>query len=84
MSVRTMTRAINEAGFPARMSRNAGAFVCNHLYFGALQYLADKRSPIPAVFVHLPVNLAGGRKGRAQSGSRRLRPQTRFAPPRPR
>ena len=37
------------------MSRNAGGFVCNHLYFGALQYLSDKRSAIPAVFVHLPV-----------------------------
>ena len=37
------------------MSRNAGAFVCNHLYFGALQYLSDKRLAIPAVFVHLPV-----------------------------
>jgi pyroglutamyl-peptidase len=54
-SVRIIARAINEAGIPARMSRNAGAFVCNHLYFGALQYLADKRSSIPAVFVHLPV-----------------------------
>ena len=53
--VRTIVRAINEAGIPARVSRNAGAFVCNHLYFGALQYLNDKRSAIPAVFVHLPV-----------------------------
>ena len=34
--VRTIARAIEEAGVPARMSRNAGAFVCNHLYFGAL------------------------------------------------
>jgi pyroglutamyl-peptidase len=54
-SVRTIARAIKEAGIPARMSRNAGAFVCNHLYFAALQYLGDKKSPIPAVFVHLPV-----------------------------
>jgi pyroglutamyl-peptidase len=54
-SVRTIARAINEAGIPARLSRNAGAFVCNHLYFGALQYLSEKRSAIPAVFVHLPV-----------------------------
>ena len=53
--VRTIARAINEAGIPARVSRNAGAFVCNHLYFGALQYLSEKRSAIPAVFVHLPV-----------------------------
>ena len=53
--VRTIVSAINEAGIPARVSRNAGGFVCNHLYFGALQYLGDKRSAIPAVFVHLPV-----------------------------
>jgi pyroglutamyl-peptidase len=54
-SVRTIARAMNEAGISARVSRNAGAFVCNHLYFGALHYLSGKRSPIPAVFVHLPV-----------------------------
>jgi pyroglutamyl-peptidase len=53
--VRTIARAIKEAGIPARVSRDAGGFVCNHLYFGALQYLREKRSPIPAVFVHLPV-----------------------------
>jgi pyroglutamyl-peptidase len=54
-SVRTIARAITAAGIPARVSRDAGGFVCNHLYFGALQYLGEKRSPIPAVFVHLPV-----------------------------
>ena len=54
-SVRTIARAIAEAGIPARVSRDAGGFVCNHLYFGALQYLIEKRSAIPAVFVHLPV-----------------------------
>ena len=53
--VRTIASAIKEAGIPARVSRNAGGFVCNHLYFGALQYLSEKRSAIPAVFVHLPV-----------------------------
>jgi pyroglutamyl-peptidase len=54
-SVRTIASAIKEAGIPARVSRDAGGFVCNHLYFGALQYLSEKRSAIPAVFVHLPV-----------------------------
>jgi pyroglutamyl-peptidase len=53
--VRTVARAIKDAGIPARVSRNAGAFVCNHLYFGALRYLSEKRLAIPAVFVHLPV-----------------------------
>jgi pyroglutamyl-peptidase len=50
-----IARAMKDAGVPARISRNAGGFVCNHLYFGALQYLSDKRLAIPAVFVHLPV-----------------------------
>jgi pyroglutamyl-peptidase len=52
--VRRIMIAIKEAGVPARGSNNAGGFVCNHLYFGALQYLTDKKSPIPAVFLHLP------------------------------
>jgi pyroglutamyl-peptidase len=52
--VEAIARAIKEAGIPARVSRSAGGFVCNHLYFGALQYLRDKRRTTPGVFVHLP------------------------------
>jgi pyroglutamyl-peptidase len=69
--VGTIARAIKEAGIPARVSRNAGAFVCNHLYFGALQYLSDKRSAIPAVFVHLPVTPEQAPPG---ASARRLTP----------
>ena len=61
--VRTIAKAITGAGIPARVSRDAGGFVCNHLYFGALQYLSDKRSAIPAVFVHLPVTPEQARPG---------------------
>ena len=50
-----IARAMKAAGIPARISRNAGGFVCNHLYFGALRYLGGQDSAIPAVFVHLPV-----------------------------
>jgi pyroglutamyl-peptidase len=53
--VTTIVQAIKAAEIPARASRNAGGFVCNHLYFGALQYLASQGLAIPAVFVHLPV-----------------------------
>jgi pyroglutamyl-peptidase len=52
--VTPIVRAIREAGIPARASTNAGGFVCNHLYFGALQYLRSLERPIPAVFLHLP------------------------------
>jgi pyroglutamyl-peptidase len=69
--VRIIARAINETGIPARMSRNAGAFVCNHLYFGVLHYLSEKRSAIPAVFVHLPVTPEQSPQGASE---RRLTP----------
>ena len=52
--VKAIAEAIRETGIRARVSRSAGGFVCNHLYFGALQYLRDKGRPTPAVFVHLP------------------------------
>ena len=69
--VRTIARAITGAGIPARVSRDAGGFVCNHLYFGALQYLSDKRSAIPAVFVHLPVTPEQAPPG---ANAKRLKP----------
>jgi pyroglutamyl-peptidase len=52
--VTAIVRAIKEAGIPVRVSTNAGGFVCNHLYFGALDYLRRERRAIPAIFVHLP------------------------------
>ncbi|MGH6798581.1 MAG: hypothetical protein ACREDI_09405 [Roseiarcus sp.] len=52
--VRTIARAILKAGIPARVSTNAGGFVCNHLYFGALEYLGVLKRPTRAVFLHLP------------------------------
>ena len=46
--------AIREAGYRARVSTNAGGFVCNHLYFRALRHLSDLGRATPAVFLHLP------------------------------
>jgi pyroglutamyl-peptidase len=51
---KAITDAIREKGIRARVSRNAGSFVCNHLYFGALQYLKARNRTTPAVFLHLP------------------------------
>lgn len=41
-----------EAGHPARTSEDAGRYVCNALYFGALALAAE--AAIPCVFVHVP------------------------------
>jgi pyroglutamyl-peptidase len=60
--VKAIAGAIREAGIPARVSRNAGGFVCNHLYFGALQYLRATGRATPAVFVHLPATPGQSRR----------------------
>ncbi len=46
-----IARAIRAVGVPARVSVNAGDYVCNHLYYEALACLDDTT---PAVFIHLP------------------------------
>lgn len=43
-----LTAALNAAGFGARVSQDAGRFVCNHV-----AYLAY-RMPLPALFIHVP------------------------------
>ena len=52
--VTDIVRAIRQAGVPARASADAGGYVCNHLYFGALDHLARERLATPAIFLHLP------------------------------
>ena len=49
-----VARAIRGAGVPARVSTNAGDYVCNHLYYGALKFLRGASPGTPALFVHLP------------------------------
>lgn len=49
-----IARAIRAAGAPARVSSNAGDYVCNHLFYGALSALIAKAPGTPAIFIHLP------------------------------
>lgn len=48
-SAAAMARAMRGAGIPARVSRDAGRYVCNHFYFLLLRRLVGR-----AVFVHVP------------------------------
>ena len=68
-SVRAIARAIRAAGLDARVSINAGGFVCNHLYLGALKVLRAETPPTRAVFVHLP---ATPRQRTPRASQRRL------------
>ncbi len=52
--VHAVARAIREASVAARGSTDAGDYVCNHLYYGALRYLVGASPATPAIFIHLP------------------------------
>lgn len=54
LPVRAMADAMSEAGVEAAVSTSAGTFVCNHLLYSVLAFLARADPPIPAGFVHVP------------------------------
>ena len=54
LPVEDMTEAILSAGVPARVSDNAGRFVCNALLYSALYRLEQADDPVPAAFIHVP------------------------------
>jgi len=52
--VKAMAGAIRAAGIPAEVSNSAGTFVCNHLMYGVLHYLAASGNRARAGFIHVP------------------------------
>lgn len=42
-------------GFPCHVSNHAGVFVCNDLYFKALEYKKNNDNILAALFVHVPL-----------------------------
>ncbi len=46
--------ALRQAGVPAKLSRDAGRYVCNALAYRAYQWAAAGPKPRLAVFVHIP------------------------------
>ena len=53
-NVAAIARTIRAAGIPARVSTDAGDYVCNHLYYGALKHIVGASPATLAVFLHLP------------------------------
>ena len=54
LPIQDMVAAMQESGIPADISNSAGTFVCNHLMYSVLHYLAMNLRRIPAGFIHLP------------------------------
>jgi pyroglutamyl-peptidase len=45
---------MNENGIPASVSNSAGTFVCNHIFYGLMNYLETCRKDIRGGFIHIP------------------------------
>ena len=54
LPIKAMTSAMRSAGVPAMISNTAGTYVCNHLMYGVLHFLAASKTPARAGFIHLP------------------------------
>ena len=52
--VKAMARAIRAAGIPAEVSNSAGTYVCNHVMYGVLHFLAASGQKARAGFIHVP------------------------------
>jgi len=54
LPVKAMVATMRRAGVPAEVSNSAGTFVCNHLMYGVLHFLAARGKSARAGFVHVP------------------------------
>ena len=54
LPVKAMVARMCAASVPAAVSNTAGTYLCNHLTYGVAHYIARRRLPVCAGFVHLP------------------------------
>jgi pyroglutamyl-peptidase len=52
--IKSMVAAMRDAGVPAEVSNSAGTYVCNHLLYGVLHFLAASGRDARAGFIHVP------------------------------
>jgi pyroglutamyl-peptidase len=52
--VKAVTRAIRAAGVPVEVSNSAGTYVCNHLLYGMLHFIAASGTNARGGFIHVP------------------------------
>lgn len=52
--VKRMVEAIQKAGIPAAQSLSAGTFVCNHVMYATLHFLAERYPATKFGFIHIP------------------------------
>jgi pyroglutamyl-peptidase len=55
LPVGRIAACLEDAGIPVALSRDAGSYVCNHLFYELMHILATERPTTIGGFVHLPI-----------------------------
>ena len=55
LPLKKLLKALEAAGHPVALSDDPGRYLCNQLFYIALEYLECQATPIPAGFIHLPL-----------------------------
>ncbi|HWR39680.1 MAG TPA: pyroglutamyl-peptidase I [Patescibacteria group bacterium] len=55
LPVKAMLQAVTGGGVPASISNTAGTYVCNHLFYGLMNYLAQEGNQRRGGFLHIPL-----------------------------
>lgn len=54
LQIKEIVRVLGEHGILSAVSNSAGTFVCNHLMYGVLHYIAERGLNCVAGFIHIP------------------------------
>lgn len=54
LPARRIVAALGALDIPAELSRTAGAFVCNHVFYALMHRMTRRCRPPPAGFIHVP------------------------------
>jgi pyroglutamyl-peptidase len=56
LPIKAMLRDVQQAGIACEVSQTAGTFVCNHVFYGLMHFLASQRgfNTVRGGFVHVP------------------------------
>ena len=57
LPIKAMMAGLREGGFPTEISQTAGTYVCNHVFYGLMHALRNKRS-VRGGFIHIPYSPA--------------------------
>lgn len=53
LPIKSMLAGLRDSGFPVEVSQTAGTYVCNHVFYGLMHALRNRRR-IRAGFIHIP------------------------------